>query len=82
MAVRLRFWVIFITDNYTIDRRHGRTSEITAFMVFTNESDTVFNSIIELFAIKKEQGILLPNNNLECYISEGSYIIDLHLIDG
>lgn len=25
-------------------------------MVFTNESDTVFNSIIELFAIKKEQG--------------------------
>ncbi|GAA8318643.1 hypothetical protein HpKG90_13850 [Helicobacter pylori] len=36
----VRFGVIFITD----------------FMVFTNESDTVFNSIIELFAIKKEQG--------------------------
>ncbi|GAA7843754.1 hypothetical protein HpBT030_12090 [Helicobacter pylori] len=41
MAVR--FGVIFITDNYTIDRRvdrvNGRTSEITAFMVFTNESE-------------------------------------------
>ncbi|GAA7389728.1 hypothetical protein HpCK93_11120 [Helicobacter pylori] len=32
------------------------------------------------------EGKLLPNNNLKCYISkcyisEGSYIIDLHLID-
>ncbi len=32
--------------------------------------------------IKREaKGKLLPNNNLKCYISEGSYIIDLHLID-
>ncbi|WP_237003895.1 hypothetical protein [Helicobacter pylori] len=27
------------------------------------------------------KSILLLNNNLKCYISEGSYIIDLHLID-
>ncbi len=42
----VRFGVIFITDNYIIDCRvdrvdrvNGRTSEITAFMVFTNESE-------------------------------------------
>ncbi|GAA7021825.1 hypothetical protein Kyoto28A_10850 [Helicobacter pylori] len=43
----------------------------------TDDKTEELRSILE----HKKEGKLLPNNNLKCYISEGSYIIDLHLID-